>query len=105
MYVLQHITYLELHCLEMVCLKEVQKSVSRTSKNRRTPDRRQLKTLISTKVVPKSSETEFSIAICRPTGDKCQSKTLFLAFFDSRSSVVKIVFDCRLSDVSRCTEG
>ena len=29
----------------------------------------------------KSLETEFFIAICRPIGDKWQSKTLFLAIF------------------------
>ena len=38
-----------------------------------TPDRRQLKTLIlSTNVDQNSLETEFSIAICQPTGDKWQ---------------------------------
>ena len=36
-----------------------------------------------------SVETEFSIAIYRPTGDKWQSKRLFLAMFDPRSSIVK----------------
>ena len=36
-----------------------------------------------------------SIAICRPTGDKWQSKTLFLSIFDPRSSIVDDVFDCR----------
>ena len=51
---------------------------------------------ISTNVDQKSLETEFSIAICRPTGDKWQSKTLFLANFDPRSSIAKSVFDCRL---------
>ena len=30
----------------------------------------------------------FSIAICRPTGDKRQSKTLFLTIFDILSSIV-----------------
>ena len=35
----------------------------------------------------KSLEREFSIAICRPSGDKWQSKTLFLAIFDPRSSI------------------
>ena len=68
-----------------------------------TPGRRQSKTLIlSTNVDQKSLETEFSIAICRPTGDKWQSKALFLAFLaisDSRSSIINSVFDCRLSDV------
>ena len=35
----------------------------------------------------------------RPTGDKWQSKTLFLAIFDPRSSIIKSVFDCSLSGV------
>ena len=59
-----------------------------------------LKTLtLSTNVDEKSLETEFSIAICRPTGDKWQSKTLFQTISDPRSSLVKNVFDCHLSDV------
>ena len=33
-------------------------------------------------------ETVFSIAICRHSGDKWQSKTLFLTIFDLRSSIV-----------------
>ena len=58
------------------------------------PARRKSKTLIlSTNVNKKSLETEFSIV------DKWQSKTLFLVIFDPRSSIVKSVFDCRLSDV------
>ena len=65
-----------------------------------TPDRRQSKTLILLKNVDqKSLETEFSIDICRPTGDKWQSIALFLAIFDPRSSIVKIVFDYPLFDV------
>ena len=41
------------------------------------------KTLIlSTNVDQKSLETEFLNAICRPTGDKWQSKSLLLAIFD-----------------------
>ena len=40
-----------------------------------TPDRGQLKTM---KVDQNSIETEFSVVICRPTGDKWQSKTMFL---------------------------
>ena len=64
------------------------------------PGRRQSKTLIlSTTVDQKSLETEFSIVICRPTGDKWQSETLFLAIFDPRSSIAKSVFDCRLPGV------
>ena len=47
----------------------------------------------------KSIETVFSIAICRPTGDKWQSKTLFITIFDVHSSIVDSVFDCRLSRV------
>ena len=64
------------------------------------PGRRQSKTLIlTTNVDQKSLKTEFLIAICRPTGDKWQSKTLFLAISDPLSSIVKGVFDCRLSGV------
>ena len=65
-----------------------------------TPGRRQSKTsILSTNVNKNSLKTEFSIAICRPTGDKWQSKTLFLAIFDPRSSIVKSVVDCRLPGV------
>ena len=65
-----------------------------------TPGRRQSKTsILSTNVNKNSLKTEFSIAICRPIGDKWQSKTLFLAIFDPRSSIVKSVFDCRLPGV------
>ena len=49
-------------------------------------------------VYKKSLETEFLIAICCPTGDKWQSKSLFLAIFD-RLAIVKSVFDCRLHGV------
>ena len=47
-------------------------------------DRRQSNTLILSTIVDKkkSLETEISIAICRLTGDKWQSKALFLAIFD-----------------------
>ena len=41
----------------------------------------------------------FSIAIYCPTDDKCQSKSLFLATFYPRSSIVRSVFDCRISVV------
>ena len=65
-------------------------------------DRLQSKTLIlSTNVDQRSSETEFLIAICRPTGDKWQSKTPFLVIFYPRSSIVKSVFDRRLSGVNQ----
>ena len=65
-----------------------------------TLDRRQSKTLIlSTNVDTKSLETEISIVICRPTGDKCQSKNTVYSIFDPRSSIVKNVFDCHLSGV------
>ena len=47
----------------------------------------------------KSIETEFLIAICRLSGDKWQSKTLFLAIFDPLSSIVNSIFDCHLSGV------
>ena len=57
--------------------------------NNTTHDRRQSKTImLSSNEDQKSLETEFSIVICRPTGDKWQSKTLFLAIFDPRSSIV-----------------
>ena len=36
----------------------------------------------------KSIETVFLIAICRPTGDKWQPKTLFLSIFDSVSRLL-----------------
>ena len=36
--------------------------------------------------------------------DKWQSKTLFLAIFDPRSSIVKVVFDCHLSGVTQVTK-
>ena len=67
-----------------------------------TPDRRYTKSLPSTYVDQQSLETDISIAICRPTGDKWQSNTLFLAVL-VRSSIVKSVFDCRLSGV--CLQG
>ena len=71
-----------------------------------TPCRRQSKTLIlSTNIDQKSLETEFLITICRPTGDKWQSKTLFLAIFDPRLSIVKSIFDCRLPGVRQNVAG
>ena len=73
-------------------------SVGPYSKN--TFDRRQSKTLIlSTNVDLRSLKTEFLIAVCRPTGDKWLSKTLFLAICEPRSSIVQSVFDCHLSDM------
>ena len=44
-------------------------------------------------------EAAYSIDICRPTEDKLQWKALFLTIFDLRLSIVKSVFDCRLSGV------
>ena len=45
-----------------------------------TPGRRQSKTpILLRNVDQKSIETVFSIVICCPTGDKWQSKTLFLS--------------------------
>ena len=49
-------------------------------------------------------ETQFLIAICHLTVDKWQSKTLFLAIFGLRSSIVKVVFDCHLSGVTQVTK-
>ena len=66
-----------------------------------TPGRRQSKTpILSRNVDQKSLETEFSITICRHTGDKWQSKTLFLSIFDQMSSIVDSAFDCRLTGVA-----
>ena len=65
-----------------------------------TTGRRQSKTsILSMNIDKKSLETEFSIAICHPTGDKWQLKTLSLVIFDTRPSIVKSVFDCRLPGV------
>ena len=47
----------------------------------------------------KSLETVFLIAICCQSGDKWQSKTLFLAIVDLRLLDSINVFDCRLSGV------
>ena len=66
-----------------------------------TPDRRQSKTLVlSTNVDQKSLVTKFSIAICQ-SGDKWQSKTLFIRTVDPRSSIFKSLYDCRLSGVNK----
>ena len=62
--------------------------------------RRQSKTLIlSQNIYQNLLETELSIAICRQSGDKLQSKTLFLTIFDRCSLIVKSIFDCRISGV------
>ena len=51
------------------------------------PDRRESKTLLTIGDRGyKSLETVFSIVICRRSGDKWQSKSLFLTTFDPRSS-------------------
>ena len=55
--------------------------------------------ILSTKVEKKSSETESLISICRPSGNKWQAKTLFLAIFDPHSANVKTIFDCRIPSV------
>ena len=55
--------------------------------------------ILSTNVDQKSLETEFLIVICCPTGDKWQSKTLFLVNYDLLLSIVKSIFDCHLSGV------
>ena len=63
-------------------------------------DRRQSKTLMLSMIVdPRSLEIERLTAVCRPTGDKWQSKTLFPAICDPRSLIDKSVFDCRLYDM------
>ena len=68
-----------------------------------TLDRQQSKTLLlSTNTDQTSLETEvFFIAICRQLGDKWQSKTLFLAFFNQCLSIVKSAFECRLYPVCK----
>ena len=48
-------------------------------------------TVLSRNVDQKSIETVFLIAICRPTGDKWQSKTRFLSIFDPRLTIVDYV--------------
>ena len=55
--------------------------------------------MLTTNIDKKSLETEFFIAICRPSGDKWQSKTLFLAIFDLCLLIVKSVCDCSLPGV------
>ena len=58
-----------------------------------TSDRRQLKMLIlSTNVDLRSLEIEFLIAVCCLTGNKWQSKTLFLAICDPHSSIFSECF-------------
>ena len=47
----------------------------------------------------RSLETVFSIAICRQSGDKRQSKALFLAIVDPRSSKALTFSICLLSEV------
>ena len=49
----------------------------------------------------------FLIAFCRPTGtgDKWQSRALFLSILDPRSSIVDNVFDCRLPCVFIFKDG
>ena len=53
----------------------------------------------------KSLETVFLIAICRQSGDKWQSKTMFLAIFDLRSSIVLsfsiATYQCEISQYIR----
>ena len=56
--------------------------------------------ILSWNVDQKCLETEFSIAICRHTGDKWQSKILFLSIFDPRSLIVDSVFNCHLPGVN-----
>ena len=54
-----------------------------------TPGRRQSITpILSRNVDQKSIETMFLIAICRPTCDRWQSKTLFVSIFDPCSSML-----------------
>ena len=52
--------------------------------------------ILSRNVDKKSLKTEFSIAICRHTGDKWQSKIPFISIFYPPLSIVDSVFDCHL---------
>ena len=75
-----------------------EKLLQKPFENSLDSDRRNKKTsILSTNVDHKFLETEFLIAICHRSGNKWQLKTLFLAIFDRHSSIVKRVFDCRLS--------
>ena len=55
--------------------------------------------ILSKDVDKKSTETVFSMVICRHTGDKWESKTLFLSIFGPLLSIVDNVFDCHLPSV------
>ena len=55
--------------------------------------------ILTRNVDKKLLETEFLIAICRHTGDKWQSKMLFLSIFDQCLSIVDSFFDCCLPGV------
>ena len=57
--------------------------------------------ILSRNVDQKSIETVFLIAICCPTGDKWQLKTLFLSIFYPCLAIVDYIFDCRLPGVSK----
>ena len=57
-----------------------------------TPDMRHRKrSLHSTNADQKSLETVFLIAFCRQSGDKWQSKTMFLTIVDVRSLIVDLL--------------
>ena len=73
-------------------------------KNSFTPDRQQLKMIILSRNIVKKIVRNSLIAICQPSGDKWHLKTLFLAIFDLRSSIVMSVFHSRLSGVSFVNE-
>ena len=65
-----------------------------------TPDRRQSKThlTIDERESKKTLETVFSIAICRQSGDKWHSKTLFLTLWSTFLDTID-VFHCNISGV------
>ena len=85
---------------KMPGLSSIQSLFFATNNSIITPGCQLSKTSILLRYVDqKSLETEFSITICRLTGDKWQSKTLFLSIFNPRSSIVKSVFYCRLPGV------
>ena len=72
---------------------------SRPILNKHFRERQSKMSNISTNADPGSLETELLPAVCRPTGDKWQSKTQFQAICDPRSSIVESAFDCRLSNM------
>ena len=67
-----------------------------------TPDRKRSKPLLTIENADKKlQEKVFLIAICRRTGDKWQSQTLFLTIFDLHLLIV-LLFSVAAYQVCRC---